>query len=277
VSDITPFTFPTTGQSVRTLLVDGDPWFVAADVTAILGYANGRAAVQRHVDEEDRQEYRRSEAVADRYPFDDLRIQSVSLINESGLFSLILRSDVLGAREFKRWVTCEVLPAIRKTGSYSVAEVSRKELARLIIEAEEAREEAENRAAFAEHQVLELAPAAHAWDTLASANGDFSLREAANILNRDPLIQTGQNRLAALLRTWGVLDGHNRPYATHSQHARLRPQTRPDYAADDGSRKPAAPQPRITVQGVRYIHKRLAGRADVNALISEELSEDVAA
>lgn len=82
-------------------------------MTAILGYANGSAAVARHVDEEGRYEYRRSEALPNQYPFDDLRIQSINLINESGLYSLVLRSDVIGAREFKRWVTHEVLPTIR--------------------------------------------------------------------------------------------------------------------------------------------------------------------
>ena len=120
MTEITPFTFPTTGQSVRTLSVDGEPWFVAADVAAALGHSDPTKAMAM-VDDEDRLLYRRSEAPNFAEVFPDQRVQSVNIVNESGLFSLILRSNVPGAKAFKRWVTHEVLPSIRNTGAYSVA------------------------------------------------------------------------------------------------------------------------------------------------------------
>lgn len=97
--------------SVRTLCIDGEPWFVGKDVAEALGYSNPRDALAKHVDDEDK-------GVAKR---DTLGGEQVTtIINESGLYSLIFSSKLESARRFKRWVTSEVLPAIRKTGNYSV-------------------------------------------------------------------------------------------------------------------------------------------------------------
>ena len=87
----------------------GEPWFVAKDVCEALGYSNARDAIAKHVDEED---------VAKRDTLTKGGIQAVSCINESGLYSLILGSKLDSAKRMKRWVTSEVLPSIRKTGSY---------------------------------------------------------------------------------------------------------------------------------------------------------------
>ncbi|WP_218668667.1 BRO-N domain-containing protein [Aeromonas hydrophila] len=87
----------------------GDPWFVAKDVCEALGYTNNRKALSDHVDEED---------VTKRDTLTKGGIQAVSCINESGLYSLILGSKLESAKRMKRWVTSEVLPSIRKTGSY---------------------------------------------------------------------------------------------------------------------------------------------------------------
>lgn len=95
--------------SVRTLTVEGEPYFVGKDVTDILGYQNGRDAIAKHVDDEDK-------GVA---KCDTLGgAQEITIINESGLYSLILSSKLPQAKQFKRWVTSEVLPAIRKHGAY---------------------------------------------------------------------------------------------------------------------------------------------------------------
>jgi phage antirepressor YoqD-like protein len=118
--------------------------------------------------------------------------QIVTIISEPGLYSLILRSKLPQAKAFKRWVSHEVLPAIRKTGSYSVAEVSRKELALMVIQAEEEKEALAVR-------VRELEPAAQSWQVLASAEGDFSVADTAKILSRDGGIAVGRNRLFAAL------------------------------------------------------------------------------
>ena len=98
--------------SVRTLVINGEPYFVGKDIALILGYAKPRNAIAAHVDEEDKK---------DAPIQGDLGgIQEMTVINESGLYSLILSSKLPKAKEFKRWVTSEVLPSIRKTGSYSI-------------------------------------------------------------------------------------------------------------------------------------------------------------
>lgn len=96
------------GQEVRTLTIDDEPWFVGKDVADILGYQNGSRDINRHVDDEDRQNYQNG----------TFGNRGVTVINESGLYSLILSSKLPQAREFKRWVTSEVLPAIRKQGGF---------------------------------------------------------------------------------------------------------------------------------------------------------------
>ena len=100
--------------SVRTTTFEDEPWFVGRDVAAALGYANPTRAVIMHVDEEDK----RIEGIP-REAQNGLLVTRIALINESGLYSLILSSKLPNAKRFKRWVTSEVLPAIRKTGAYS--------------------------------------------------------------------------------------------------------------------------------------------------------------
>lgn len=98
---------------IRTLTISGEPWFVGKDVAEILGYAKPRNAIMSHVDDEDKKDAPIQGALGGT--------QQMIIINESGLYSLILSSKLPTARQFKHWVTAEVLPAIRKTGSYGVA------------------------------------------------------------------------------------------------------------------------------------------------------------
>lgn len=102
--------------SVRTLAINDEPYFVARDVAEILGYSNPRKAIIDHVDEEDK-----TDGVTIRDSIG--REQTPVLINESGLYSLILSSKLPNAKKFKRWVTSEVLPAIRRHGIYAIDEV----------------------------------------------------------------------------------------------------------------------------------------------------------
>lgn len=260
MSDITPFIFPTTGQTVRTVTVDGEPWFVAYDVTAILGYTNGPDAVARHVSPGQMG----SVAIRDGIPGNPNR----TILSEAGVWRLVMRSNRPEAIAFQDWLAEEVIPSIRKTGSYSLPrEYSRLELIDLARESELARIEAEDRALAAEHELLEIAPAARAWDTLASADGDYSVREAGYILNRDPAIKTGERRLFDLLRTWRLVDWRDIPYANHAEHVRLRPRSFTNRAT--GEEMPAKPQVRVTAAGIRYLHKRLGGTANVADLLAE--------
>lgn len=96
--------------SVRVIEGEDGPWFVGKDVASILGYANPRKALLDHVDEEDRDGVTIRDSMG--------REQTATVINESGVYSLILSSKLPGAKAFKRWITTEVLPAIRRTGGY---------------------------------------------------------------------------------------------------------------------------------------------------------------
>lgn len=100
---------------IRTLKIDGEPWFVGKDVAGILGYADTFGALKKHVDEEDKQNCQNNSFESPR---------GLTIINESGLYSLVLSSKLPSAKAFKRWVTSEVLPAIRKHGTYGESDYS---------------------------------------------------------------------------------------------------------------------------------------------------------
>lgn len=104
-----PSVFQFNTQVVRTVLQDEKPWFVAADVCAALGYSNTSKAIGDHLDEDERS----------TWELDRSRGRKAVIINESGLYALVLRSRKPEARKFAKWVTSEVLPSIRKTGEYS--------------------------------------------------------------------------------------------------------------------------------------------------------------
>lgn len=97
--------------SVRTISIDGEPWFVGKDVAEVLGYAKPLNAIAKHVDEDDSLKRGLMDSMG--------RMQETIVINESGLYSLILSSKLPSAKKFKHWVTSEVLPAIHKTGVYA--------------------------------------------------------------------------------------------------------------------------------------------------------------
>ncbi len=249
---IIPFTFPETNQPVRTVTIDGEPWFVAADVAAALDLGNPRSSLA--LLEEDEKGVHTMDTPGGA--------QQVTTVNEPGLYSLILRSRKPQARAFKRWITHDVIPSIRRTGSYGVAprEMTKLEALQAAIESEQAR-------VVAEQRVAELEPAASAWDRLASADQDFSVREAAHILNRDPNITTGERRLFAVLRGMGLVDREDRPYQRHAAHVRLR--VRSYTSPVTGAEMPARPQVRITTKGLRYLHGRLGGVVNVHRHLTE--------
>lgn len=109
--DLTVFTNEEFGE-VRTMVIEGEPWFVGRDVAESLGYAKARNAIATHVDSEDKKDAPIQGTLGG--------VQKMTIINESGLYSLIFGSKLESATRFKRWVTKEVLPSIRKTGGYKV-------------------------------------------------------------------------------------------------------------------------------------------------------------
>lgn len=110
MNDLTVFQNPDFG-AVRSLTMDGEPWFVGKDVASALGYRDSVNALKAHVDVEDKRGWQITTPKGQ---------QQATIINESGLYSLILSSKLPDAKKFKRWVTSEVLPAIRKTGRFAM-------------------------------------------------------------------------------------------------------------------------------------------------------------
>lgn len=111
---------------VRVVSISGEPWFVGNDVAKALGYIDPKDAIRRIVDDDDRFVYDvDNQEGYETTPIENQYVKKITLINESGLYTLILRSNMDKAKNFKRWVTSEVLPSIRKTGSYST---NKKEL-----------------------------------------------------------------------------------------------------------------------------------------------------
>lgn len=242
-TDLTPIPFDFHGTRVRIVSIDGEPWFVAADVCYVLGYSNARDAVAKHVRDSQRGVSRIATPSAD---------QDMTVINEGGLYRLLMRARTVLADEFQDWVTDEVLPSIRKAGSYgTVRELTRLELIDLARESEVARLEA-----VAERDAL--APAARSWTQLAEAKGDYSLRDAAQILDRDPSIRTGQNRLSKWLKNFGWTDHSGRPYQRHVEAGRLVVRSR-SYDHPVTGEPQATTQLRITVKGLHDLHREMGG------------------
>lgn len=114
--------------TVRTVVVDGEPWFVGKDVAEALGYSNSRKALLDHVDDEDK-----GVTNCDTLGGN----QNLTIINESGVYALIFGSKLPNVKKFKHWVTSEVLPSIRKTGSYNLPGTYKEALQQLLIQVEE--------------------------------------------------------------------------------------------------------------------------------------------
>ena len=108
---------------VRTVVIDNEPWMVGKDVADALGYANSRDAISRHVDDEDKG-VAKCDTLGGK--------QDLQIINESGMYDLVFGSKLPTAKKFKHWVTSEVLPALRKTGSYTMPKMS-KELQAIVM------------------------------------------------------------------------------------------------------------------------------------------------
>ena len=150
------FAFEGTDE-IRTLLINDEPYFVGKDIADTLGYKDTSDALKRHVDEEDKLTRGFTDSGQSRY---------MTIINESGLYSLILKSKLPSAKKFKRWVTSEVLPTIRKHGMYATEDLlNNPDL--LIQVATQLKEERTNRL-IAEQRVNELKPKADYYDKILS-------------------------------------------------------------------------------------------------------------
>ena len=173
--------------TVRVLDVNGEHWLVGKDVSDILEYRNGSRDINRHVDEEDRRKI---------MLFDGNQDKETIIINESGLYSLILSSKLPNAKKFKKWVTSEVLPSIRRTGTYKMPTGSDL-LAAAVIEAQKLLAEKDK-------QIEEMRPAAVFTAAVSSSESTILIGDLAKFLRQNG-VDIGQKRLFEKLRQDGFL------------------------------------------------------------------------
>lgn len=181
--------------NLRTVEINDEPWFVGKDVAEALGYAKARNAISSHVDDEDRKDAPIQGTLGGE--------QAMTIINESGLYSLILSSKLPSAKRFKHWVTSEVLPAIRKHGAYMTDEKAfdvvhnASGLADLL-------QQAADQLKQKDLEIKRMRPKEIFSDAVSASHTDILIGELAKILKGNG-IEIGQNQLFTWLRENGYL------------------------------------------------------------------------
>ena len=200
-------------KEVRTLLIDNEPWFIGKEVTEILGYSNTRDAINKHVDEEDKTVILKSQNATLKIPN-----RGLTIVNESGLYSLILSSKLPSAKRFKKFVTSEVLPSLRKHGMYATEETIDKILSnpdfgiRLLSELKEEREKTK----ILKNENEQLKPKALFADTVSASDTSILIGQLAKLLKQNGN-DIGQNRLFKILRKDGYLGNSGENYNLPTQ------------------------------------------------------------
>lgn len=180
---------------VRTINKDGEPWFVGKDVAEALGYSNPRKALYDHVDIEDK-----TDGVTIRDSIG--RPQNPVIINESGLYSLVMSSKLPNARQFKRWVTSEVLPSIRKNGGYIAGQETMTDdelLANALMVAQRKIEARDKQIEVQEKQIEAMHPKALFADAVSASKTSILIGDLAKLLKQNG-VDIGQKRLFQWLR-----------------------------------------------------------------------------
>lgn len=172
---------------IRTVVIENEPWFVGKDIAFVLGYSNSRKAIIDHVDDEDKG-VTKCDTLGGS--------QDLTVINESGLYSLILSSKLPTAKKFKHWVTSEVLPTIRKTGTYTKPVDNRPTeviLSEALLIAKDTMEkqtqaiaELEDRNGRLDRKIEEDAPKVEQFERFINSKGLYTLRDTAKLLNYPP-------------------------------------------------------------------------------------------
>lgn len=181
--------------SIRTIVINNEPWFVGKDAALILGYSNPQKAIRDHVDEEDR-------TMNETFTVNGT---SPALINESGIYSLIIQSKLPNAKKFKRLVTSEVIPSIRQNGGYIMNQdqmTPEQIVANALIVANNIIEQKNK-------QIEEMKPKADFFDSVADSKTAISMNEVAKVL---AIKGYGRNNLFEFLRNEKILDRYNVPY-----------------------------------------------------------------
>lgn len=203
-NDIQLFNF--NGSKVRTLIVDDKPYFVGKDVARILGYQNPSRDINRHVESEDRQNYQNGSLESNR---------GLTIINESGLYSLILSSKMPRAKEFKHWVTSEVLPSIRKHGAYVTNDLAVKlttdptELGQFLQNIGKQVDQLQQTNTKLKKQIDDEQPDVRFSKSITASNHYIGMQEMSDILKQNGF-DIGRNYLFELLRKAGLLSKQGR-------------------------------------------------------------------
>lgn len=251
-TDLTTFPIPTGGE-LRTVLVDGEPHFIAGDICAALEIAQPASSLRLLDDDE--------KGVHTVHTLGGPQL--VATVNEPGLYSLILRSRKPEAKAFKRWITHEVLPAIRKTGRYGVAPAlpTSRQLAELVIAEADRADKAEQALAIA-------GPKAEVYDTVvANTEGGVKPGDAARTLSNHPLISIGQNKLYARMRAWRWVFRSDGEHHVYQHHLERKPENRLVYQKkrlrpdEDGVRRVPYIQVFLTLRGVAEAQRLLLAEA----------------
>lgn len=245
MSHLTPFNYQ--DQPVRVVTIDGEPWFVLADLVSILGFARSASAVAERLDDGVRQTYPILDSLG--------RTQQATVVSEAGMYEVVIRSDKPEAAAFRRWITGEVLPSIRKRGGYLTPEATEAALTDPDFIIRLATELKTERA-----RVAELTPKAEAFDGFISTVGDLSLNEAAKEIARTGVL-TGEKRLRSALMVWGWMyrdtTGKPRAYQAQIDNGRLAEKAQWHFHPETGEKVLDTPQVRMTAKGMEAARQRL--------------------
>lgn len=240
---------------IRTIAIEGEPWFVGKDVAERLGYTNTKDALSRHVDSDDKMQ---GDGVVIRDPIG--REQHPVIINESGLYSLVLSSKLPRAKAFKRWITSEVIPSIRKRGMYATAETAEQMLQNpdvMIRALQELKVERQKRQEL-EQKRQEDAPKVLFADAVAASQTSILVGDLAKLICQNG-VQIGQTRLFAWMRANGFLmsrcgSGYNMP-TQRAMNAGLFEIKESTFVHSDG-RIGIVKTPKVTGKGQQYFINR---------------------
>lgn len=193
---------------IRTVMVDDEPWFIGKEVAEALGYENTKDAIKKHVFEEDKRVFQRSQFTTLEIPN-----RGMTFVSESGLYSLIFGSKLKSANRFKHWVTSEVLPSIRKHGAYMTNEVIERTLTDpdYLIQLANALKEERQARKLAEEKIEQQKPLVDFANQVSDTTDLIDMKTMAKLL-KDNNINIGRNRLFEFLRIKKILMKDNQPY-----------------------------------------------------------------
>lgn len=234
---------------IRTVVKDGEPWFVGKDVAEILGHSNPQRALRDYIDDDDKGVTKIVTPGG---------TQTMAIINESGLYSLILSSKLPNAKKFKKWVTSEVLPSIRKNGGYIAGQdtMSDDELMARALQV------AQNKILERDKQIETMKPKAIFADAVAASHTSILIGDLAKLISQNG-VNIGQKRLFKWLRDNGYLikrEGSDRNMPTQrSMEMKLFEVKESTISNPDGSVR-ITRTPKVTGKGQQYfVNKFLAG------------------